>query len=73
MVLIDERCFQGLRSVMDNDWLVFEVATVVSEKVSMRAWLEFLFDDANIFVKALPLLFTEISIVHWERVCDHSK
>ena len=58
-----ERCFQGLRSVMDKDWLVFEAQSVVREKVSMRAWLEFLFDDANVFVNALPLLFTEISIV----------
>ena len=31
MVLMDEKCFQGLRSVVDNDWLVFEAQSVVRE------------------------------------------
>ena len=65
---MDERSFQGLLPVLDKHGIPFEAPAVVSEKVYIPPALVVLFHNTNVLVKALTLLFTQISIVLWKIV-----
>ena len=65
---MDERSFQGLPSVLGSHCILFQVPAIVSEKVYIPPALVAFFNNADVLVKALILLFTQISTVLWKIV-----
>lgn len=65
---MDERSFQGLPPVPSSNRILFQAPAVVSEKVYIQPALVALFHNVNVLLKALTLLFTQISTVLWKIV-----
>ena len=66
---MDERSFQKLPPVLGSHRILFKAPAVVSKKFDIPPSLVALFHNANILVKALILLFIQISTVLWK--IDH--
>ena len=60
---MDKKYFQGFPPVLGNHHIQFQAPAVVSEKVYIPSALVALFHNANVLVKALALLFTQIATV----------
>ena len=56
-----ERSFQGIPPMLGSHHILFQAPAVVNEKVYISLTLVALFDNANVLVKALTLLFIQIS------------
>ena len=65
---MDERYILGLSSVFGSHCILFQVPKVVSEKVYILPALVVLFHYVTVLMKALILLFTQISTVLWKIV-----
>ena len=63
---MDERSFQGLPSVVQQP--PHPISSTSSKKVYISPALVVLFHNVNVLVKALTLLFTQISTVLWKIV-----
>ena len=61
------KSFQGFLPLLSSHHILFQVPAVVSEKVYIPPALVALFHIADVLVKALILLFTQIFTVLWKK------
>ena len=61
-----KKSFQELPLLLGSHRIPFQVPAIVSEKVNIPPDLVVLFHNANVLVKALTPLFTQISTVFWD-------
>ena len=63
---MDKRSFQDLHPMCGSHRIMSQAPAVVNEKVYISPALVALFHYANVWVKALTLLFTKTSTVLWK-------
>ena len=65
---MDEKSFQGLSPELSSDGIPFQAPAIAGVKVYIQPAFVALFYNANVLIKAVILLFTQVNTFLWKIV-----